>query len=420
LRFVLSVPPNDNGISLASDLSLYFHKGILQSIQQAGGYSKSEKKMIYGQKRILSVIAHPVAIAHAHGLLDNELNRKQNVLIVDWGASAMSVSHLVIVGGIVRIVNHVWDDSLSGKHIISLLVKHIAELFERKNRCIPPGEVLCNKKARAKLEIAAEEAIRSLGFSSKVTVTIDGLYEGLDCHVDVMLATFEMLMKSILTRSEVMLKGFQEEGEKDGIDDDVKNYDAVIGAGSVMNIKCVERMMDRIFPREIFYRGKSVNDVPPEEAVAMGCAVYGTCCLSTGFLDDMQGDEKSNNPEETVQQWSLVDEEVPLCPIGIGLRLVEGNPAAILLIEEGMPLPCLVTKMISVSECTSKCIDIVQITSPSSEKTIGRIQGVEGDDENKQLEITVEVDESGILSFAINGLVTDWDEFGSSTVSCSE
>lgn len=409
LRFVLTVPPSD--ISFANDLSLHFHKGILQSIQQAG-YSKNEKKMIFSQKRILSVITHPVAIAHAHGLLDNN-DSKQNVLIVDWGSSAMSMSHLVMVGGIVRIEKHVWEPSLSGKRIISLVVKHISELFGRKNRCIPPGEVLYNKKARAKLEVAAEEALKSLGFSSKATVTIDGLYEGLDCHADVMLATFEMLMRNILTSAEAIWKGFMSGENSEGM---VK-YDAVIGAGSVMNIKCVERMMNRMFPCETFYRGKSVNDVPPEEAVAMGCAAYGSSYLSTTFLDEIQ-ETDMGNLEENVQHGSKVEEEVPLCPISIGLRLVEGDPAAILLIEEGMPLPCLVTKMIDVTACSSNCLDIVQITS-ESEKTIGKIQGMNSDDENKQLEITAEVDESGILSVAVNGLVTDWDHLGCSPPSSS-
>mmetsp|Transcript_3939 Transcript_3939/g.7577 ORF Transcript_3939/g.7577 Transcript_3939/m.7577 type:complete len:604 (+) Transcript_3939:92-1903(+) len=414
LRFVLSVPPSDT--SFASELSVYFQQGVLQSIQQAG-YAKSEKKMIHSQKRILSLIAHPVAIAHAHGLLSDNESGKKNVLIVDWGASAMSMTHLVIVGGIARIQKHVWEPSLSGRNIIALVVKHIAELFERKNRGIPPGEVMCNKKARAKLEIAAEEALRSLGFSSKVTVNIDGLYEGLDCHADVMLATFEMLMRSFLTKAEGLWKGFQEEEEEEEGNNNIIKYDAVIGAGSVMNIKCVERLMDRIFPCDTFHRGKSANDVPPEEAIAMGCAIYGSCYLSTTFLDaihDNSNDESNGNGNipDTLQHLSLVEEEVALCPMSIGLRLVEGDPIAILLIEEGAPLPALVTKMINVSECSSKGIDIVQITS-EDEKTIGKIQGIDGGEENKQIEITAEVDESGIFSVAVNGLVTEWEDMDS-------
>jgi hypothetical protein len=56
-----------------------------------------------------------------------------------------------------------------------------------------------------------------------------------------------------------------------------------------------------------------------------------------------------------------LEEEVPLCPVSIGLSFVEGDPAAHILIQKGSPLPVLVTKMLEVNGCSSNSIDIVQI-----------------------------------------------------------
>ena len=390
LRLVLSTtcpPTEETDVSSSSpltNLTSSIQKGILKSIVDEVGYKKSDKKQIFGEKRILAVLTHPVAIAHANKLFESSQPLNRDVLIVDWGASALSLSHLSITAGIAQVKTHVCEQSLSGKNIINLLVKHIAELFERKNRCIPAGETISNKKARAKLEVAAEDALRSFGFSQKVTVTVDGLIEGIDCHVDVMLARFEMLLGNILRGAEGKLKQFG-------------TFDSVIGAGSVMRMKCVEKMLDRLYPRGQVFRGESVNDVPPEEAVAMGCAMYGSTLLSSSL--SFPDEEEKESEDEGVQGVQL-EEEVPLCPVSIGLSFVEGDPAAHILIQKGSPLPVLVTKMLEVNGCSSNSIDIVQIND--GEKTVGRIEGIDVN-ATKEVEFTMELSVNGKLSVAVNG-----------------
>lgn len=383
LRYVLSIPPSQ-GDELASHakLSEVIQNGLIKSIDQEGGYKKSDKKRIHSENRILSVLTHPISIAHAHKLFQDP-SKSQNVLIVDWGAASLSMSHVKIVSGIAQIQEHMVESSLSGKNIVSLLVKHIAELFERKNRGIPPGEVLYNKKAKAKLEVAAEDALRTFGYSPKVTITIDGLFEGMDCHVDVMLARFEMLLGNILRSAEGKLNVFQ-----GGVD----KFDTVIGAGNIMRMKCVEKMMDRIFPKDKVSRGESTNVVPPEEAAAMGCAMYGSEFLSSTYRFSAEEEE------DEFLDHGLVEEEVSLSPLSIGLSLVEGDPAAVIMIEEGMPLPALVTKMVDVSGCSGDSLDIVQIID--NEKPVGKIEGIQG---QKEIEITMELTITGNLNVAVNG-----------------
>jgi hypothetical protein len=420
LRVVLSTPyniipkpstDNQDGAELSlsasplNNLTSSVQNGLMKCIDQAG-YRKSDKKKIYGEERIIAVLTHPVAIAHAHKLFQpsqaqaqvqaqsqpKSTNSKRNFLILDWGASALSLSHLSISpSGMGSIHKHHSDAALSGKKIVFLLVQHIAELFERKNRCIAAGETISNKKARAKLEVAAEDALRSFGFSQKVTVTIDSLMEGIDCHVDVMLARFEMLLGNILRSAENQLKGFG-------------NFDSVVGAGSIMKLKCVDRMMDRLYPRDTTYRGESTKNVPPDEAVAIGCAMFGSVLLARTSVDG-QGQEATSTPEPHKHDvpGELVEEEVPICPISIGLSFVEGDPAAHVLIEKGSPLPVLITKTIDVTGCSSNSIHIVQISD--EEKTVGRIEGLNLDESTntKHVEFTMELSIGGNLLVSLNG-----------------
>jgi len=380
LRFVLSVPYTfDSGES--KRLLSTVESGIIQSIKEAG-FDKRDKKTIVEEHRILSLLTHPIAIAHAHNLLSQSYS---NALVIDWGASALSISHISIQpGGLACIQKHSSEIQLSGKKIIHLLVQHIADLFERQVRgAIPPGETLMNKKAKAKLEIAAEDAIRSFGFSPKVTVTIDGLIDGLDCHVDVMLARFEMMMGDILRRSESLLSNYA--------GDDVE---AVLVAGNVVRMKCVEKMLDRLFPSDKFWRGEGVTSVPPEEAIAMGCASYSNSCL---LSNDYECFIKSRDENHEFH----LEEEVFLSPIGIGLSFQEGDPAAQILIEKNIALPALVTKTVDLTLCSSNTLNVVQMNF-DGEKVIGRIHGIDTSN-SKEVEITAELTVDGCLYLSVNG-----------------
>ncbi len=194
--------------------------------------------------------------------------------------------------------NHSFQDtSLSGTELINLLIKHVSELFERSHRgAIPPGEVLLNKKARAKLHMACEGALRTLsaGFSHKVQITVDGLFEGMDCNVEVMKARFDMLCGTFLRKAESKIKSVvtrimeeQHEEEKNNNNSnnnnnnegDKKNgsecyHHVALMSGNVMRMPAVKALMDTLFPSTTYWRGKGFGDVPPEEAVALGCAAY--------------------------------------------------------------------------------------------------------------------------------------------------
>lgn len=412
LRYVLAVPPESTdqlNATTRDALIQTVESGNLRSCEEIGwdsapallqsaNLNKRDKKQVIQTlketNRVIGVITHPMAIGHAHNLFDSNCKRPEwkNALIVDWGASALTLTHLVKLGSTetVSILNTKSQKTLNGQNILSMLVSHVAELFERSSRgMVPRGETLLNKKAKMKLEVECEDSIRSLGYSPKVHVTIDGLFEGIDCHVEVMLARFEMLIGGILRSADQMIRAFMAENKV--------AYDVVIGAGGVLRMKCVEQMMNRLFAMNGSspWKGESASDVPPEEAVAIGSAKFGHILLSSCSVLGLDNGVVGAN--------KVVEEDVALTPIGIGLSLQEGDPAAVVMIEANTPLPAVKTVNVTAS---SDYIGVVQTASASSsensDKLIGKINNSDGTPFG-EIELHMELSVDGQLKVSVNG-----------------
>ena len=436
LRYVLSIPVTIS--SSPSQIETYVQtvqNGMVESMRQIGydtapeiinasadrNLNKKEKKQIIKSieqnPSVLAVITHPVAIGHAHGIFDevdvtNSNNHKwKNILVVNWGASSLTLTHLTKNNNnnnltSIQKFQHE-SKSCCGINILSILVSHTAEIFERNKRgMIPRGETLLNKKAKAKLEVACEDALRSFGYSPKAHVTIDGLIDGIDCQVEIMLARFEMLLAGTMRMAENMIKDFV---DKSGVE-----FDGVLSAGGIMRMNCVDSIMKRLFQGK--WRGKAVGDVAPEEAIALGCARFAHMLLESSpnhNNDNYSHTLASSNEEEKKEQDiiatnCIVEEKVLLSPVGIGLSLQEGDPAAVVMIEKQTPLPALVTKNISLTSTTS--LGVMQIFSSNSnkdqekeqpDKMIGKIEGI--DASATSVEVTMELSCKGQLSVLING-----------------
>jgi hypothetical protein len=432
LRYVLAIPPTTAATTEATTstyVSAVEH-GISLSMQQCGydtapevihatkasasqSLNKREKKELIQKiertEHILAVITNPVAIGHAHGLFDNHpttptvddatnvASNWKNILVIDWGASSLTLSHLKNIGTTNLTSLHLTQTeskSCCGINILNILVSHVAELFERKVRgSIPRGETLMNKKAKAKLEVACEDTLRSFGYGSKAHVTIDGLIDGIDCQVEIMLARFEMLLTGALRMAEGMIKDFV---AKSGVE-----FDGVLSSGGIMRMTCVDAIMKRLFQGQ--WRGKGIGDVAPEEAIALGCASYAHALLEASLTDETGDVQESVSVAEESKQSHVIEQDVFLSPIGIGLSLQEGDAAAVILIEKSTPLPALVTKTVSLVDVASSSLGVMQITNDSNaaEKMIGKIEGI--DTSASSLEVTMELSCKGQLSVLING-----------------
>lgn len=408
LRTVVSVPvasTKEEQMSIVQSVE----RGISEAMaaRKEDGAKKKKKKDGEDDNVVVGAISDPAAICIAHGLSETETeaidftdaaaekpSSWKNVLVIDWGASGLTATHVRRTSpssGLLSIVRNETDASCSGVAIVDALVAHCASMFERKNKV---SGVLDSVKAHHRLEMACESAVRTLSRAPTTTVTVDGLYEGIDCSVPISRPRFDMMINGILRKAETLLSPFIVEGEE---------FDAVLVAGNVCDMPSAHTLIrTKLFPNASAGRG----DVPADEAVAIGCARHAAAILSCDTHS------KSNASGDGV---GATAREVPLCPLTIGICIVDNgkengeldgviSKGAVPLIEVGEPLPANVTRTINFGDLTSSSIAIVQMNSRGSavkNKLIAKINEVEAD--SKSVEVTVELTAEGSLSLSVNG-----------------
>jgi L1 cell adhesion molecule like protein len=364
---------------------------------------------------VMAVIADPAAVCIAHGLTEidhpgvvdlsenkNETTFWKNVLVVDWGASGLTATHLCRASAnsaLLTIVQYISDTSCSGTAIISALAKHCASMFERKNRV---SGVMDSKKACHRLEMACESAVRTLSRAPTVTVAVDGLYEGIDMNVPISRPRFDMLMSGILRKAETLLQNF---AAKEGV-----RFDVVLLAGNVCDMPSASNLIrTKLFPNASAGRG----DVPPDEAVAIGCARQAASILScdTHFKHGVKRAEDHGLGPSSVK--------VKACPLTIGIcRIQHGeenghlqeliSKTTVPLIEMGEPLPANITRKIMCKGEGDPCLSdeyiaIVQMQGghAKTSKVIGKIENIPLVDGT--FEVTMELTSAGKLSISVDG-----------------
>jgi len=237
LRLVLATPDMDYSTTTTTttttttkELVQVVQQALIESIRKVGwetspdllngpSLNKRDKKIqiqtLESIPRVVGVITESVAVCHAHNLFSfteygptwngtpatttTSSNQPPkdftNILIIDWGHSSLKLTHLHRLSTTTQILSAPHTSShptLSGGKLLAILVQHVAESFERQpstRGCgIRAAHVMGNAKARAKLDQICGEVLRTLSSptgGTKVQVTVDGLYEGMDCNVEV-------------------------------------------------------------------------------------------------------------------------------------------------------------------------------------------------------------------------------------------
>lgn len=428
LRAVVSVPAGADRRIIRGVVDSA-ERGLDEAIAEAQGKEKGKQNGKNNKKKgkrgkndggkVVGVLTDPAAVCLAHGLADAypstvELgsdnsaansNSKQpgpsnwrHALVVDWGASGLTLSHVTRMGSssILSIVSTTNDSSLSGRTLTDLLVSHCASQFERKCRV---AGVLDSKKSKARLEAACEIAIRTLGRATSCHVTVDGLYEGMDMNVPVSRPRFDMLCGPSLRKAEAQVKAIKEAlaGREGGA-----SFDVVLLAGNVSLMPSVKAMIDRLFPaasedgNPVAWRGRT--DIPPDEAVAMGCAKH-----AAALVDPARPAPPPEAGGDRRRFWR--QEAVVTSPVAIGV-CTWGDESKkcppVPLIEVGTPLPALTSKKIAWGEEGDATLGIVQMIDGGDgscqEKLLGRINDI-----SSGSELAIELTKEGKLSVSIDG-----------------
>lgn len=419
LRAVVSVPVASAPEEQAGIVETV-ERGISEALaaRQSAKEAKKSKKKRGGKDEdpaVVAVITDPAAVCIAHGLTEiehpgvidlaaskNEASSNwKNALVVDWGASGLTATHITRAStnsSLLTVAKTLSDASCSGTAIVAALAKHCASMFERKSRV---SGVMESKKACHRLEMACESAVRTLSRAPTLTVAIDGLYEGIDMNVPISRPRFDMLVSGILRKAETLLQTFAGE---EGVD-----FDVVLLAGNVCDMPSVSNLVrTKLFPNAHAGRG----DVPPDEAVAIGCARHAASVLSCD-THSKQGGRKAD--EHGLGPAVM---KVRACPLTIGICRIENDKenghleeaiseASVPLIEIGEPLPVNVTRKITCSDggdsSSDSYIAIVQMKGGVAKKSkvIGKIEKIPVED--KGFELTMELSSAGKLTISVNG-----------------
>jgi molecular chaperone DnaK (HSP70) len=423
LRTVVSVPvastPEEQS-AIVRVVERGINDALLSRLTTKEAKQMRKKKGDEEDPFVMAVITDPAAVCVAHGLTETEhprvidlaesnsgapSNHWKHALVVDWGASGLTATHVCRRSpnsSIITVEKHVTETACSGTAIVTALAAHCASMFERKSRV---SGVLDSKKAFHRLEVACESAVRTLSRAPTVTVAVDGLFEGIDMNVPISRPRFDMLMSGILRQAENLLQAFAAD-EAGSIE-----FDVVLLAGNVCDMPSASNLIrNKLFPNANVGRG----DVPPDEAVAIGCARHAASILSC--------DTHSRQGVKSAESSSLgqATRTVKACPLTIGICRIENgkegeefddviSKKSVSLIEAGEPLPANVTKTITytngdASWLTHSYIGIVQMQAAgggNKSKLIGKIEAIPSED--KSFEITMELTSAGELTLSVNG-----------------
>ncbi len=226
----------------------YFNDAQRQATKDAGAIAGLN---------ILRIVNEPTAAAIAYGL--DKTENEHQIIVYDLGGGTFDVSLLSIENGVFEVQATAGDTHLGGEDFDYKLVRHFAQLFQKKHNI----DVTKNDKAMAKLKREAEKAKRSLSSQTSTRVEIDSFVDGIDFSETLTRAKFEelnlALFKKTLKPVEKVLKdaGLQ----KEDIDD-------IVLVGGSTRIPKVQNLLEK------FFNGKKASKgINPDEAVAYGAAV---------------------------------------------------------------------------------------------------------------------------------------------------
>eukprot|EP00469_Lotharella_globosa_P011296 CAMPEP_0167786050 /NCGR_PEP_ID=MMETSP0111_2-20121227/8567_1 /TAXON_ID=91324 /ORGANISM="Lotharella globosa, Strain CCCM811" /LENGTH=644 /DNA_ID=CAMNT_0007677369 /DNA_START=53 /DNA_END=1987 /DNA_ORIENTATION=- len=241
------------------------------------------------------IINEPTAAAIAYGLdkMKKNDNRERNVLIFDLGGGTFDVSLLTIDDGVFEVKATAGDTHLGGEDFDQKLMDHFCREFKRKNRGL---DISGNEKALRRLRTVCERAKRTLSSSTRASIEVDSLYQGIDFNANITRARFEDLcaqdFQNTMKPVEKVLRDAKM--SKSEIDD-------VVLVGGSTRIPKIQKLL------QDFFNGKKLcQSINPDEAVAYGAAVQAAI---------LRGDTKGD-----ASKIVLID----VAPLSLGIETAGG------------------------------------------------------------------------------------------------
>ncbi|GKB73794.1 putative heat shock protein 70 family protein [Tanacetum coccineum] len=289
---------------------------------------------------VMRLISEPTSAAIAYSL-DKSANsyrsKEKNVFIFDMGGGTFDVSLLSITKAGRNSVNITvkavgGDTHLGGEDFDKSMVDHCVKEFKRKEN----KDVTKSARAMMRLRIACEKAKRDLSSTTRTSIEVDALYEGIDCSLKITRARFEELNSCLFDKC----IGHVEKCLTDG-NMNKKHVDDVVIVGGSTRIPKLQQMLTE------FFNGKPLcKSINADEAVAHGAAVLAA--------------KLGGQVNEVLQDLKLLD----VTPLSLGIWGYNDDMSAIhqhdmsVMIPRNTPIPITMECNYGTHDDNQEAIDI--------------------------------------------------------------
>ena len=250
--------------------------------------------------KVKAIINEPTAAALAYKF-ENTINGSKKILLFDLGGGTFDVSIVQINGNEFKVITTGGDTHLGGEDFDNELMNFCLNSFKEETQL-----EITDPKAKRRLKIACEEAKIRLSSQIETEIDIDNFCGDENLFLSIQRSDFEFCIAEYITKCEQILKSTLNE-----VNLDINEIDDVVLVGGSTRIPKIQEMVKNFFNKEV---KKSVN---PDEAVAIGAAIY-----SHNF-DNQDGNEDIR----------VID----ICPYSLGIGS-KGKEMSV-MIPKNTPLP---------------------------------------------------------------------------------
>ena len=318
----------------------------------------------------LRLINEPTSACLAYNL-NNTSEKEKNILVFDTGGGTHDVSLLKTADGVIEVLATGGDTHLGGEDFDNRLVEHFSKEFKRINK----KDLSDNSRSLRRLKTACENAKITLSSSTKATVEIDSLYEGIDFVSSITRARFEDLCSDLFREAlkpvdQVLLDAKLSKSQVD---------DIVLVGGSTRIPKLRNLLQE-------YFNGKNLNmSVNPDEVVAHGAAIQAAL---------LNGGQSSSNTTDIL----LMD----VCSLSLGIETNGGVMTKI--IDRNTTIPCKKSQVFSTHADNQPAVTIQifegerQLTKDNNKLGTFNLEGIPSAPRGTpQIEVSFDLDANSIL-----------------------